>query len=73
MHASLQDPPAIALNKDFIEDMHSLDKEIEDRNERADSWTRSRQNTRKAMPYTLMKPGSPPGRSMMGVPYSVSI
>lgn len=71
-----QDPEARKLNAAFIGDMKALEQDIIAQHKAGD-WTRCKPN-KKGEPYagtysTCLIPGSGPGVTLRGVPYSVSI
>ncbi|EFN59698.1 hypothetical protein CHLNCDRAFT_33552 [Chlorella variabilis] len=68
----LTDPAAMAANARFMSRMQAAEARMQTRNSDPAAWTRFR-GTKEAMPYTLLVPPSPPGLTMKGVPYSVSI
>lgn len=70
--ATLQDPDAVQLNREFINKMKALEVKFLNRNADPNRWTRVR-DQKAALQYTLMYPSSNAGVTMRGVPYSVSI
>lgn len=73
---SKQDPEARKLNAVFIGDMKALERDIIAQHKAGD-WTRCKPN-KKGEPHagtysTCLIPGSGPGVTLRGVPYSVSI
>ncbi|KAL4422175.1 hypothetical protein ABPG77_006864 [Micractinium sp. CCAP 211/92] len=71
----LTDPPAVALNTQFMERMAALEARVQTRNAATASWTRFNAGGERVegMPYTLLIPASSEGLTFKGVPYSVSI
>ncbi|KAG2452554.1 hypothetical protein HYH02_002791 [Chlamydomonas schloesseri] len=71
----LVDPAACAANRSFIDAMKQLEAAIETRNANPANWARYglAAGTAAPLPYTLLMASSPPGVTMRGVPYSVSI
>ncbi|PNW74735.1 hypothetical protein CHLRE_12g512300v5 [Chlamydomonas reinhardtii] len=69
------DPAARAANRNFIAAVKHLESVIETRNADPTNWARYglAAGTAAPLPYTLLMASSPPGVTMRGVPYSVSI
>ncbi|GAB4813772.1 hypothetical protein N2152v2_000818 [Parachlorella kessleri] len=71
-NALLTDPAAVEENAKFVKRVEELEKRFEARNKDPARWTRMA-GRKESMEYTLLLPSSPPGLTMRGVPYSVSI
>ncbi|KAG2445991.1 hypothetical protein HXX76_000594 [Chlamydomonas incerta] len=69
------DPAAREANRAFIAAVKQLESAIETRNADPANWARYglAAGTAAPLPYTLLMASSPPGVTMRGVPYSVSI